>query len=56
MTPEKAAAVKQEETEYDSYKSQVEKLVSENTICTALAEANVAPHMQKQFVPCSKAR
>lgn len=56
LTAEKDAAVKKAETERDSFKSRVEKLASENTISTALAEANMAPHMQKAVVPCSKAR
>ncbi|MCE6993061.1 hypothetical protein [Dyadobacter sp. CY323] len=47
LTQEKDTAVKKAETERDSYKSRVEKLASENAINTALAEANVAPHMQK---------
>lgn len=47
LTAEKDAAVKKLETERDAYKSRVEKLVSENEISKAMAEANIAPHMQK---------
>jgi hypothetical protein len=47
LTQEKDTAVKKLETERDSFKTRVEKLASENAINVALAEANVAPHMQK---------
>lgn len=47
LTQEKDTAVKKVEGERDSFKSRVEKLASDNAINVALAEANVAPHMQK---------
>lgn len=47
LTAEKDTAVKKLETERDAYKSRVEKLASENAVNAALAEANIAPHMQK---------
>ena len=47
LTQEKDTAVNKVTAERDSFKSRVEKLTSENAINVALAEANVAPHMQK---------
>lgn len=47
ITLEKDTAVNKVTAERDSYKTRVEKLASENAINVALAEANVAPHMQK---------
>ncbi|MGM9512445.1 hypothetical protein ACS5NO_32235 [Larkinella sp. GY13] len=47
LTAEKDTAINKVTAERDSFKSRVEKLASENEISKALAEANVAPYMQK---------
>ena len=47
LTAEKDTAISKVTAERDSYKTRVEKLPSENASNVALAEAKVAPYMQK---------